>query len=587
MKRRPLFLQLFYTFMPMMVIGIVALIFFINSAIRDFYYLQTKDELSDRASLVSIILKQTTLNSTSEVQKLIKKLGMESNMRITLIDSNGLVVGDSEQEPINMDNHSSRPEVVEAKKHHVGSSQRFSKTLQENMMYLAIIHDHDKKSLIVRVSKSLAGLNDTISDLQKRFILIGLFVGFLILLLSYYFSQKVTVPLQHIRKKTETFVNTLNLSNPLPNYKTKELSSLSQSLNKMAIEIDKRIRIIERERNDREFILSSMQAGIIALNKKLKILSINKIAIDYLDLNENSHLGYRAKKVIKNKRVIKLMKNVLAGADVNQEEIIIKKNKRRTFLVNGTQLKKQGVITGILVVLNDITLQKQLENIRQDFVANVSHELKTPITSILGYVELLREDVTNDSQRTDFLNRVLNQANRMNLIIDDLLRLSKIESQEEDSTIELQETLLIQILEDAKDDLSDSASNHQNKINIYCDEGLFINADSQLLREAVSNLIENGIKYGHKGKEINLIGKNRNEKTEIHIDNYGDQIAPSQHKKIFQRFYRVDKSRDREAGGTGLGLSIVKHIAFVHNGEVSTTNMENGVTRFTISLPRV
>ena len=587
MKRRPLFLQLFYTFMPMMVIGIVALIFFINSAIRDFYYLQTKDELLDRASLVSIILEQTTLNSTTAVQKLIKKLGMESNMRITLIDSNGLVIGDSEQEPINMDNHSSRPEVVEAKKDYVGSSQRFSKTLQENMMYLAIIHDYDKKSLIVRVSKSLAGLNDTISDLQKRFILIGLFVGFLILLLSYYFSQKVTVPLQHIRKKTEAFVNTLNLSNPLPNYKTKELSSLSQSLNKMAVEIDKRIRIIERERNDREFILSSMQAGIIALNKKLKILSINKIAIDYLDLNENSHLGYRAKKVIKNKRVIKLMKNVLAGADVNQEEIIIKKNKRRTFLVNGTQLKKQGVITGILVVLNDITLQKQLENIRQDFVANVSHELKTPITSILGYVELLREDMINDSQRTDFLNRVLNQANRMNLIIDDLLRLSKIESQEEDSTIELQKTLLIQILEDAKDDLLDSASNHQNKINIYCDEGLFINADSQLLREAVSNLIENGIKYGHKGKEINLIGKNRNEKTEIHIDNHGDQIAPSQHKKIFQRFYRVDKSRDREAGGTGLGLSIVKHIAFVHNGEVSTTNMENGVTRFTISLPRV
>ncbi|MBI89308.1 MAG: hypothetical protein CMG60_04400 [Candidatus Marinimicrobia bacterium] len=587
MKRRPLFLQLFYTFMPMMVIGIVALIFFINSAIRDFYYLQTKDELLDRASLVSIILEQTTLNSTTAVQKLIKKLGMESNMRITLIDSNGLVIGDSEQEPINMDNHSSRPEVVEAKKDYVGSSQRFSKTLQENMMYLAIIHDHDKKSLIVRVSKSLAGLNDTIYDLQKRFILIGLFVGFLILLLSYYFSQKVTVPLQHIRKKTETFVNTLNLSNPLPNYKTKELSSLSQSLNKMAIEIDKRIRIIERERNDREFILSSMQAGIIALNKKLKILSINKIAIDYLDLNENSHLGYRAKKVIKNKRVIKLMKNVLAGADVNQEEIIIKKNKRRTFLVNGTQLKKQGVITGILVVLNDITLQKQLENIRQDFVANVSHELKTPITSILGYVELLKEDMINDSQRTDFLNRVLKQANRMNLIIDDLLRLSKIESQEEDSTIELQKTLLIQILEDAKDDLLDSASNHQNKINIYCDEGLFINADSQLLREAVSNLIENGIKYGHKGKEINLIGKNRNEKTEIHIDNHGDQIAPSQHKKIFQRFYRVDKSRDREAGGTGLGLSIVKHIAFVHNGEVSTTNMENGVTRFTISLPRV
>ena len=584
MRRRPLFIQLFYSYIPVIGIGLFILVILINQITKDFYYDHVEKDLHDRAKLTSKIISQNP-ELISSVQELAKSAGSIANMRVTIIDQDGVVVGDSDQEPGQMDNHKNRPEILEALNEGVGSSQRFSKTLNQEMMYLAIPMEFENNKWTVRVSMSLNNLELILADLQKQVTYLGLIIGLILFLISLFISRQVTIPLQLMRKDAENYVNTLQLADPLPTPKTKELASLSISLNKMAVEMDKKIKIIQQEKDDREELLSSMQDGIISLNKKMEILSINDIAKEYLQIDSDHIVGKKISSVVRQKKVIAFIKKVKKNKGKTQDEIVIKTNKKRTMIINGTPLVKGKKMSGILITMNDVTFQKQLERVRQDFVANVSHELKTPITSMLGYIEIIQASKIDQDKKEEFLNKVLNQTNRMNAIIDDLLRLSKIESQEEDSSIELFEMSLAPILEGAAEDVSENSKQSSNRILVHCDD-VMVNADAQLLREAIVNLLENAIKYGDNGRDIKITVED-NDQLYIHIENAGEPILPKYREKIFQRFYRIDKSRDRRAGGTGLGLAIVKHISLVHNGEVLVSDSKIGKCRFTIMLPSV
>ena len=584
MRRRPLFIQLFYSYIPVIGIGLFILVILINQITKDFYYDHVEKDLHDRAKLTSKIISQNP-ELISSAQELAKSAGSIANMRVTIIDQGGVVVGDSDQEPGQMDNHKNRPEILEALNEGVGSSQRFSKTLNQEMMYLAIPMEFENNKWTVRVSMSLNNLELILADLQKQVTYLGLIIGLILFLISLFISRQVTIPLQLMRKDAENYVNTLQLTDPLPTPKTKELASLSISLNKMAVEMDKKIKIIQQEKDDREELLSSMQDGIISLNKKMEILSINDIAKEYLQIDSDHIVGQKISSVVRQKKVIAFIKKVKKNKGKTQDEIVIKTNKKRTMIINGTPLVKGEKMSGILITMNDVTFQKQLERVRQDFVANVSHELKTPITSMLGYIEIIQASKIDQDKKEEFLNKVLNQTNRMNAIIDDLLRLSKIESQEEDSSIELFEMHLAPILEGAMEDVSENSKKSGNRILVHCDD-VMVNADAQLLREAIVNLLENAIKYGDNGRDIKITVED-NDQLYIHIENAGEPILPKYREKIFQRFYRIDKSRDRRAGGTGLGLAIVKHISLVHNGEVLVSDSKIGKCRFTIMLPSV
>ena len=584
MKRRPLFIQLFYSYVPIIIIALIVLVLFINQITRDFYYRHIKEDLYDRAILTSklIILHK---EGSQSFQELVKTSGKETNMRITIVDESGVVVADSDEQPSLMDNHLNRPEIIQSKLDGIGSSQRFSATLNQEMMYLAIPLLLDKYNLTVRVSMSLSNLEMIIKDLQKQVAYLGVVIGFTLLFISFYFSRKVTIPLQLMRKDAESFVETFQLTDPLTIPKTKELASLAISLNKMAVEIEQKIKIIQHEKDDREELLSSMQDGIISVDNKMKVLSINDIAKEYLHIKVENTIGKKVTSIIRQKKVTSFIKKVKKTKGKTQSEIVIKTNKKRTIIFNGTPLIKDKTISGILITMTDVTFQKQLERLRQDFVANVSHELKTPITSMLGYMEIIQSSDIEDDKKHEFYGKVLNQTNRMNDIIDDLLRLSKIESQEEDSTIELVSMDIKPILEGSVDDVLDKAQKNNNRILIHCDD-IRASVDAQLLREAIANLLENSIKYGDKERDIKIIAE-ADSQVLIHIENSGKRISEKHRDKVFQRFYRVDKSRDRKAGGTGLGLAIVKHIALVHGGEVFVSDSKKNKCRFTLSLPKI
>ena len=589
MKRRPLFLKLFYTFFPLITLGVLFLILAVNISTQNFYKSLIEQQLKDRTSNIFNWLKKTDL-SEQNIQYICNKSSNNKRVRITIVNNRGTVVGDSHKTASLMDNHLNRPEIKEAISNGTGLETRFSNTLQKELMYYASSEIVQKNTWIVRVSIPIDEYSVIISDLQYKIILFGLVVSFALLYLSYFISKQITAPIDNMRKKTEQYVSTLQTSRPLDIPKTKELASLALSLNKMAKELDERIKQIQDEKEDKESLLSSMQEGIIAINKKGKIISINDIGIDYLNITTKEILKQHFSKIIKHKKLLSIIETSIEKESkthhVFEQEIAIKRHKKRFFLINSSPLVRSNNYKGVLIILNDITLRKQLEKVRQDFVANVSHELKTPITSIVASVEILDRDDLTKNERDQFLEKILNHTNRMNAIIDDLLKLSKIESQEEDDSIFLQEQDLFPILLGAKQDIENSSPNVLNNIEIICNDDVLVKGDSQLLREAFLNLLENAGKYGFPNTPIQISAEKK-KRLHIHFDNKGNEIKEKHWGRIFQRFYRVDKSRDRKAGGTGLGLAIVKHIIFVHQGEIKVSSSENKKTRFTITLPLV
>jgi len=587
MKRRPLFLSFFYTLFPAITTCVVVLILAVNYSTERFYETIMQQELKNRASNIFNWMKTIDLNSTN-IQKICIESSNDKSVRITIVNKLGLVIGDSHKSPSQMDNHLNRPEIKESVSKGFGLANRYSNTLKQELIYYAASEQIGKNIWIVRVSIPIKQYQVIISDLQNNIIAFGFIVSLVLLCLCFVISKQITSPIEAIRKSTEKYVAKMKMTRPLEIPKNKELASLAISLNKMAKELDKRIKQINFEKEDRESLLSSMQEGIIAINNSGKIISINEIAIDYLNIKKKKIIKQHFSDIIKQHKILKIVKTSVEKSSKNHhvfdKEIAIKSNKKRFFLINSSPLIRSNKKEGVLIILNDITLRKQLEKVRQDFVANVSHELKTPITSIAGSVEILNRTDLTKKEKDQFLGKILNHTNRMNAIIDDLLRLSKIESQEEDDSIYLREQLLHPILLGAKQDAENNTLNSPLRVKISCDDKILVKGDSQLLREAFINLIENGQKYGFSNSPIE-ISVEKKKRLHIHFDNQGDEIKQKHWERIFQRFYRVDKSRDRAAGGTGLGLAIVKHITFVHEGEVKVSYSQNKKTRFTIILP--
>jgi len=587
MKRRPLFLSFFYTLFPAITTCVVVLILAVNYSTERFYETIIQKELKNRASNIFNWMKTTDLKSTT-IQKICFESSNDKSVRITVVNKIGVVIGDSHKSPSEMDNHLNRPEIKESLSKGFGLANRYSNTLKQELIYYAASEQIGDNIWIVRVSIPTKQYQVIISDLQNNIIAFGFIVSLVLLCLSFVISKQITSPIEAIRKSTEKYVAKMKMTRPLEIPKNKELASLAISLNKMAKELDKRIKQINFEKEDRESLLSSMQEGIIAINNSGKIISINDIAIDYLNIKKKKIIKQHFSDIIKQHKILKIVKTSVEKSSKNHhvfdKEIAIKSNKKRFFLINSSPLIRSNKKEGVLIILNDITLRKQLEKVRQDFVANVSHELKTPITSIAGSVEILNRTDLTKKEKNQFLGKILNHTNRMNAIIDDLLRLSKIESQEEDDSIYLREQLLHPILLGAKQDAENNTLNSPLRVEISCDDKILVKGDSQLLREAFINLIENGQKYGFSNSPIE-ISVEKKKRLHIHFDNQGDEIRQKHWERIFQRFYRIDKSRDRAAGGTGLGLAIVKHITFVHEGEVKVSYSQNKKTRFTIILP--
>ena len=597
MRNKPLFLQLLIFVLPIYIIGFGVQYYFVGPFIERFRLDEVQRHLSKKANLISLSIN--SLSKETNLQEFVRKSGKNSNIRITIMDTNGVVFADSEKDPNLMENHRNqfkRKEIEQSIKNGLGVSQRYSTTINEDMLYVAILKDYNDSPFIIRTSESMKSLYVSIDRARNRIILISVIIMVIVIPSVIFVSSLITRPLFLIGKAAKK-ISAGDMQDPIPKLNnnwfsgTEEIHSIIIALNDMATEIKSRIDAITLEKNEQKNILNfiktiqrTMSEGLFTIDFKEKITSLNQAGADYLSLDRKNSIGKNYNKTIKDKSFKKIIKTIIRKKRSITKEIKIGKEKKYYFNVNGKILKDQDdKAVGCLLVMTDITKLKQLEAVRRVFVANVSHELKTPITSIAGYIETALDDIPSDT-KNDFLRKSLNQTTRLNSIIDDLLRLSRIEALEDENTFSLLKQNLLAVIDGSIEDVSASLKKFNKKIIIECPKTLSAKIDAQLFREAINNLLENAIKYSFDDSIIYIKVKRKNGSINIDIINQGEPIPKESLDRIFHRFYRVDKSRSKMTGGTGLGLAIVKHIALVHNATIRVlkSNETNTVFRFSL-----
>lgn len=589
MSRKPLLWQFLPAFLLITLLALLASAWLFSQALDQFHVEQTRKELEARARVVAAQIEgRLRPEESAWIDGLCKKLGNLSLTRLTVILPNGRVLGDTSEDPRQMENHASRPEVAAALGGVVGMSTRFSHTVQQKMMYVAIpVTESGRITGCLRASLSLARIDRTQQTVIGQVIGIALAVALGAALVSWWIARRITLPLEEMRAGAQRFADG-ELNRRLPLYRSAELAGLAEAMNRMAAQLDERIRTVVSQRNEQEAVLASMIEGVLAVDLDEKILRINQAAATLLDLSPEAAVGRRIQEVLRKPDLQTFVTEALRSKQPLEAEMrLVIRGDERFLQAHGAPLRDaSGKEIGVLVVLNDITRLLRLENIRRDFVANVSHELKTPITAIKGSVETLLGGAIEETDSTPrFLEIIARQADRLNAIIEDLLALSRIEQEEEKAGIHLAPVAVCDVIQSALLSCQVRALDKQVRLAVDCSGELQCSANAPLLEQALINLIDNAVTYSSKGGEVRIVAHAVANGLEINVRDFGCGIAREHLPRLFERFYRVDKGRSRKQGGTGLGLAIVKHIVQAHGGQVRVDSSPGEGSTFTIALP--
>jgi two-component system phosphate regulon sensor histidine kinase PhoR len=590
-KKKRLLWQLYPTYLLITLISLMAVTWYASRSLRHFFLEQTASDLEARAHLVERqILKHLDPLDEKGIDLLCKKIGKPASTRITVILASGHVVGDSDEEPARMDNHADRPEFIGAITGPLGRSMRYSRTLKKNMMYVGIPTKKNRRTLaVVRTSIPVDSIDVAIGNTQVKIAFVGLIITLFAAVLSLIVSRRISRPIEEIKKGAECFASG-DFECRLPVSHSEEIAGLSEAMKKMALQLDERINTINRQRNEIEAVLSSMVEGVIAVDMEERIISMNHAAAHMFGCDPSKAQGRSVQEVIRNTVLQQFVTSALSSKEPVEKDIdiILPSDGDRFLSGHGTLLHDaHGKQIGALIVLNDVTRIRKLEKIRRDFVANVSHEIKTPITAIKGFVETLRDGAVKNLEDAErFLSIIEKHVDRLEDIIEDLLTLSRIEREAEREEVIFVEGSVKEVLEAAIQVCEVSAVTKKIRIEISCPENMIAKIDLQLLEQAVVNLVDNAIKYSKEGSVIQVEATQTDHERIIRVRDQGCGIEKRHLPRIFERFYRVDKARSRQLGGTGLGLAIVKHIAQAHGGYVAVESIPGKGSTFAIHLPK-
>ena len=588
-KKRRLFWQLFPSYLLITFISLVAISMFASNSLRHFYLERTTADLEARAD----ILKQQVTDylsplDTISIDRICKEIGRLLHTRLTVILPSGKVAGDSEQNPAKMDNHADRPEIIQAFDGLVGKAIRYSSTLQQNMMYVAVpLRRNNKIITILRTSIPLAYIDNELKSIQIKILLGGVLIALLAAATSLYVSRRISNPIEEMKKGAEQFANG-DLTHRLRVPNSDEMGSLAEAMNQMASQLNTRINTIVHQHNEHEAILSSMVEGVIAVDRDERIINVNQNAAQVFGSIPSDMLGRSVKEVINDSQMLHFLNKALSSAEPAEKDVTLGNNDERILHTRSTFLcDAKDARIGTLVVLNDVTLLRRLEKMRSDFVENVSHEIRTPLTAIKGFVETLRHGALDKPKKAErFLGIIEKHVNRLVAIIEDLLNLSKIEKEDELKTIALEKGRIKDVIHTAMQVCQTKAQAKNVMIDLICEEEISAGIDPLLLEQAVVNLLDNAIKYSKKKSTVQIEVLQKDKEVIIRFCDHGSGIAQKHLPRLFERFYRVDKARSRKLGGTGLGLAIVKHIVQAHGGRVTVESTLGEGSVFSIHIPK-
>ena len=547
-----------------------------------------RNELAVRAGLVTRLIPGAAfVDKPGTAQAVCDEVAAVSAARLTVILASGVVIADTEHDPATMENHASRPEVAEALRGGVGAITRHSDTIKVRMMYVAVpVKQGGVVVGAVRTAVAVPALDRVIGALHYKVQMAALAILLLAAVASYMAARRVSRPVERLKKTAERYGNG-DFGVRAPSSCWLELSELATALNAMADRLKDRIATVIRQRNELETVLSGMVEGVLAVDMRGTLTSINHSAGRLLDLDDVNDRGRHLYEVIHDPDIQVMMTKVLEKGEVAEIEVEYGVEQGRWLKVRGAPLVDASGRCGAVLVAEDHTQRRKLDRMRRDFVANASHELQTPIAAIQGAVETLQGGaLTDPASARPFVDMVARQAERLATLAGDLLKLSSVENDMETRRVAMEVVPLADILRGAVESCRIAAEGRGITVNVGCAAELRVSANARLMEQAVINLLDNAIKYSDPGKTVWVEGVGKEGGVELSVRDQGCGIDPRHQDRIFERFYRVDKARSREAGGTGLGLSIVKHIALAHGGSVRVGSAPGGGSVFTIVLSR-
>jgi two-component system, OmpR family, phosphate regulon sensor histidine kinase PhoR len=583
--------MIFIRMLLLLTLFFVALTWFTLSSYRAFFYQTTQAELHQRAAMFSDRFTQLiqTAKPQQSVQSTVTQLAERGKVRITVILPDGSVLADSHENPAEMENHLARPEVQSALQNNSGHNVRYSNTIEQQLLYTALtLTENGTLVGVLRMAVSTEALQQWLTELIIKILFGGLIIVIGAAISAWWISRRISRPLETL-KQGAADISKGNLNKQIPAFMVRELDAMSQSMNRMAAELQKRILTITSQQRREKQILTNMLDGIISITPEGYIAMLNPSAAKLLHVSETHTPGKHWQEVVEIPELQEFIRACLSERPEHAEAVVYSELRKSYLQARFGPLKNlsDDSFAGALVLLQDVTQARRMEIMRKDFVSSVSHELRTPVTAIKGFVEtLLDEKHKLDSTTVNFLQIVRSHSDRLINIVNDLLSLSHIEHMNERGSIEFEVSEIEEPVLQAVQACSGNAAEREINLITNCEPGIRAHINSQLITQACINLIDNAVKYSQPNTEVKISSyKDFKGYICISVSDNGLGIPADHQDRIFERFYRIDKARSREMGGTGLGLAIVKHIVRAHNGSITVSSREDIGSTFIISLP--
>lgn len=570
--------RIIFSFMGLVTVLVALLLLLIMDHIREYHLNVIKREMAEKTDVVEFALRRNPAEYLNgpivERQKQIRGIAGLVKLRITLIDGAGVVHADSEYgDPGGMDNHKYRPEVMTALARGDGYSIRHSNTINADMLYYARRSDFGT----IRVARHLREVDESVSRLLSYVMAVGAGLLVIICLITIIIVRKITRPIQETMSFARDFADG-DLTRRIQNYSNDEIGLLQRALNRLADTAQDRINGLMTEQQKLLTTIENIHDGIAVIGRDRKILVANAAFKMLLDVNMD----------VVDKLFFEVIRNRSMNSWIDRAHVTGEPASFSERLLNGrhceifiTPVRGESALQGMVIVLHDTTEKKKIEQMKTDLVSNMSHELKTPVAILKGYLETLEQHLGDPVMTKDLLQKALNNVDRQGSLINDILKLNRLETSNDFpmESIDIQDCIRTCI-----EILSPRAQKKQVSI-IYSNTGLNdrIEGNRFLAEEVFFNIIDNAINYNNEGGSISLGIKNFVGKTTVSIADTGVGIPEDSIDRIFERFYRVDKSRSRSTGGTGLGLSIVKHAVEILGWNIRVASGATG-TEFVIEI---
>lgn len=580
--------RIFLTFITLVLIGILITAILSLSLLRVSHINSLKENLVSSSKLIGESILQIENVNEKYLENIAKSYSKHVDARISFIDKDGWVLGDSTVDIENLENHKDRPEIVEAFNGEIGISQRYSESIGKDMLYVAVPFDSENTNLsVIRLSVLIKDINVENKVLLK-YTAISIFAGLVVaILLGLRYVRIITEPIRELTLATKKISNG-SFDEKVHSNTDDEIGELSANFNIMSAKLKSTVGELQESNTKMRAILTSMLNGVIALDKYNHIILVNPSAEETFGISENEVKGKHILEVIRNNVMDELIDNMAKENDILEYEIEIDEPKHRILDIYSSMIRLSSDpnrTLGIVMIIHDVTEIRKLEDMRKDFVANVSHELKTPLTSIKGFIDTLKEGAAeNKKVREKFLDILDIETSRLTALIQDLLMLSEIENNS--SSVNHERINVNKSIEDIMDILNEMAKQKNIRLINNAEENLpSLKGKEGWFKQMLINLVDNGIKYTPSGGSITVEAYCKLGKLCIKVIDTGIGIEEEHLARLFERFYRVDKARSRQVGGTGLGLAIVKHIVIGMSGNINVKSKVNKGTEFTILLP--